>query len=204
MVQSAETGKTTTMLRFREIRHTASLVNLRCAILRFVVHTNDFYRIFTLHLAQRPETGEQMFFLIVSDERYSDKRFVTLQSGQIAAYFLDNGLRSFRKGFSYTCKYLEYHSMSYQFINFAAVDCCWSVPQTILSTVLQYFPFGSVGHSYKPVFPYPYVPSHSLSDKRFFRQLFYIPVFNQQTIFSVVDNIFRSARTVERNRRHTT
>ena len=99
MVQSAETGKTTTMLRFREIRHTASLVNLRCAILRFVVHTNDFYRIFTLHLAQRPETGEQMFFLIVSDERYSDKRFVTLQSGQIAAYFLDNGLRSFRKRF---------------------------------------------------------------------------------------------------------
>lgn len=68
LVQGKDNNLLNSLSGFREIRHTASLVNLRSAIFRFVVHTNDFYRIFTFHLAQRPEAGKQMFFLIVSDE----------------------------------------------------------------------------------------------------------------------------------------
>ena len=36
------------------------------------------------------------------------------------------------------------------------------------------------------------------------RQFFYIPVFHQQPVLSVVDDVARTARTGERYRRHTT
>ena len=84
---------------FREIRHSACLIDFRRAVFRFVIHTDDFYGIFALHLAQRPKAGKQMLFFIVSDEGHRDKRFLALQSCEIAAHLFDNGLRGFRKRF---------------------------------------------------------------------------------------------------------
>ena len=99
MVQPAQACETAAMPRFRVIRHSGGPVYLGRAVFRFVVYPDDFYRIAALHLAQRPQAGQQMPFFIVSDQGYGDQWLFGLQSGQFAAHFFDDCCRCIGEGF---------------------------------------------------------------------------------------------------------
>lgn len=153
--QSTKAGMTTTMLQFCIKWQTNSTINVSSAVLRIIIHPNNFNGITGFHLTQRPQAGQQVLLFIVCNDRDRNQRCITLELLQVRTYFRYNhGKSHFIETFLINLQITTVPTHKLNIINslHPALDET-TVIQTIQSTAHLSPPSGSPQPSDGPPFP---------------------------------------------------